>query len=157
MRQFILCTTCALFALGHFAETDALAARKKKAGKRAPLPGPARLEDLDFGGDILFAERQMGRDYANHYYANFGYDCGDENYWIHGADGGRLATVDPKTGNVRTLISDDKGAFRDPRVSYDAKKILFRQYASHQQCLYRCQARSRNRNSVTCKGRTLFE
>jgi len=121
----VLCTTRTLITFSHFTETDALGARARKARKKTVRLAPARLEGLDFGGEILFAERQMGRDYSNHYYANFGYDCGNENYWIHGGDGGRLATVDPRTGNVRTLISDDKGAFRDPRVSYDAKKVLF--------------------------------
>src|SRR5262249_47967763 len=77
------------------------------------------------GGEILFAERHPGRDYANHVYANFGYDCGDENYWLHGADGGRLAIFNPVTQQVRTLIEDAKGAFRDPVVHYDAKKVLF--------------------------------
>jgi hypothetical protein len=52
-------------------------------------------------GEILFAERHPGRDYASHYYANFGYDCGDENYWLHGADGGRLAILNPKTGQFQ--------------------------------------------------------
>jgi hypothetical protein len=89
-------------------------------------------------GEILFAERHPGRDYASHYYANFGYDCGDENYWLHGADGGRLAILNPKTGQVRTLIEDAKGAFRDPCVSYDATKVLFsyRKGGSHHYNLY---------------------
>jgi hypothetical protein len=50
-------------------------------------------------GEILFCERNPGRDYSGHYYANFGYDCGDETYWLHGADGGRLAILNPKTGH----------------------------------------------------------
>ena len=101
-----------------------------------PFPAPARPEDLDFDEEILFAERHPGRDY--HYYANFGYSSVDERFWFHGDDGGRLAILDPKTGNVRTLISDDKGAFRDPRVSYDAKKVLFsyRKGGTHYYNLY---------------------
>jgi len=100
------------------------------------LPQPARPEDLDFGGEILFAERHPGRD--AHYYANFGYSSTDESYWFHGEEGGRLAIYDPKTRQARTLISDDKGAFRDPRVSYDAKKVLFsyRKGGTHHYNLY---------------------
>ena len=43
-----------------------------------------------------------------------------------------------KTGQVRTLIEDAKGAFRDPCVSYDATKVLFsyRKGGSHHYNLY---------------------
>jgi hypothetical protein len=89
-------------------------------------------------GEILFAERHPGRDYANHVYANFGYDCGDENYWLHGADGGRLAIFNPSTRQVRTLIEDARGAFRDPCIHYDARKVLFsyRKGGTHHYNLY---------------------
>ena len=88
--------------------------------------------------EIVFSERHPGRDYQNHYYANIGYSCGNENDWFHGADGGRLAIYNPQTDKVRTLIKDDKGAFRDPRVSYDAKKVLFsyRKGGTHHYNLY---------------------
>ena len=74
----------------------------------------------------------------HHYYSNFGYDCGNENYWLHGADGGRLAILNPKTGRVCTLIADPKGEFRDPCVSYDATKVLFsyRKGGTHHYNLY---------------------
>ena len=76
-------------------------------------------------GEILFCERNAGRDYAGHYYANFGYDCGNENHRLYGADGGRLAIYSPKTGSVRTLLEDARGAIRDPQVHYDGTKVLF--------------------------------
>lgn len=85
-----------------------------------PVPSAGEIP-----GEILFAERHPGRDPSGHYYANFGYNCGDENEWLHGADGGRLAILDPATGRVRTLIEDPKGAFRDPVIHYDGKKVLF--------------------------------
>jgi hypothetical protein len=102
-------------------------------------------------GEILFAERHPGRDYASHYYANFGYDCGDENYWLHGADGGRLAILNPKTGQVRMLIEDAKGAFRDPCVSYDATKVLFsyRKGGSHHYNLYEINLDGSGLNQLT--------
>ncbi len=76
-------------------------------------------------GEILFCERNPGRDYAGHYYANFGYDCGNENFRLYGADGGRLAIYSPKTGSVRTLLEDAAGAVRDPQIHYDGKRVLF--------------------------------
>ena len=89
-------------------------------------------------GEILFAERNHGRDPSNHYYANFGYNCCDENEWLHGADGGRLAILNPKTGIARTLIEDPQGAFRDAAVHYDGKKVLFsyRKGGTHHYNLY---------------------
>lgn len=86
----------------------------------APTPSTEEL-----GGEILFAERHPGRDPSGHYYANFGYNCGDENEWLHGADGGRLAIFNPVSGKVRTLIEDPKGAFRDPVIHYNGTKVLF--------------------------------
>jgi len=89
-------------------------------------------------GEILFCERNPGRDYAGHYYANFGYDCGNETYWLHGADGGRLAIYSPMTGSVRTLLEDPTGAVRDPQIHYDGKKVLFsyRKGGTHHYNLY---------------------
>jgi len=89
-------------------------------------------------GEILFCERNPGRDYAGHYYADFGYDCGNETYWLHGADGGCLAIYSPKTGTVRTLLEDPSGAVRDPQIHYDGKKVLFsyRKGGTHHYNLY---------------------
>jgi hypothetical protein len=101
-------------------------------------PAAAQEAGPDLGGEILFAERAYGRDYQNHYYANMGYDCGNETFWLHGADGGRLSILDPVTKRVRVLVEDEKGAFRDPRVSYDAKRVLFsyRKGGTHHYNLY---------------------
>jgi len=88
--------------------------------------------------EILFCERHPARDYSRHYYANFGYDCGDPSYWLHGADGGRMAIYSPKTGLVRTLLEDASGAFRDPQIHYDGKRVLFsyRKGGTHHYNLY---------------------
>jgi hypothetical protein len=102
--------------------TEEEIAARFAAHPKSPPPPPIALSAP---GEILFAERHPGRDYASHYYANFGYDCGDENYWLHGADGGRLAIFNPATREVRTLIEDPKGAFRDPCIHYDGTKALF--------------------------------
>jgi hypothetical protein len=91
--------------------------------------------------DIIFCERHPGRDPSGHYYANFGYNCGDESEWLYGADGGRLAILSPESGQVRTLIEDPRGAFRDPVVHYDAEKVLFsyRKGGTHHYHLYEIQ------------------
>jgi len=105
----------------------------------------------DIEAEIVFAERHPGRDYQNHYYANIGYSCGNENDWFHGADGGRLAIYNPQTKKVRSLINDDKGAFRDPRVSYDAKKVLFsyRKGGTHHYNLYEINVDGTNLRQLT--------
>ena len=119
----LVCAACAI--AGRAAEqTDA-----KPAATATQVPMTA---------EILFCERNPGRDYAGHYYANFGYDCGNVNYWLHGADGGRLAIYSPGTGSVRTLLEDAAGAVRDPQIHYDGKRVLFsyRKGGTHHYNLY---------------------
>ena len=99
-----------------------------------------QLDRLGAGalGEIVFAERHQGRDPSNHYYANFGYACTDENEWLHGADGARLCRLDPDSGELTVLLDDSGGGIRDPQVSYDAKRILFsyRKGGTHNYNLY---------------------
>ena len=87
---------------------------------------------------VVFAERAPGRDPAGHYYANFGYSCIDPDYWIHGADGGRLCTLNVRTLELTVLLDDPRGAVRDPQAHYDARKILFsyRKGGTHHYNLY---------------------
>ncbi len=101
--------------------------------------------------EILFCERHPGRDYSGHYYANFGYDCGNETYWLHGADGGRLAIYSPMTGSVRTLLEDTKGAVRDPQIHFDGKKVLFsyRKGGTHHYNLYEMNLDGTNLRQIT--------
>jgi len=97
----------------------------------------ARLRELGVE-EILFAERNPGRDPSGHYYANFGYACTDENEWLHGADGARLCRLDLKTGKLTVLLDDPQGGVRDPCVSYDASKVLlsYRKGGTHHYNLY---------------------
>ena len=97
----------------------------------------ARLEKLGVE-EIVFAERAAGRDPSGHYYANFGYSCIDPNYWIHGADGGKLCKLNLRSGELTALVDDPQGAVRDPQVHYDAQKILFsyRRQGGHHYNLY---------------------
>jgi hypothetical protein len=114
---------------------DALAQeeRKREAARLAEIA--TRFEKLGVS-EIIFAERHPGRD--GHYYANFGYSCIDPATWLHGSDGGRLAKLDLGTGELTVLVDDPAGAVRDPRVHYDAKKILFsyRKGGTHRYHLY---------------------
>jgi hypothetical protein len=114
------------------AEQDRLRA---EIAKRAQLF--SRVKELAVE-EIVFAERGYGRDIASHYYANFGYSCGDPNVWLHAADGGRLTKINVRTGELTTLVSDPSGAVRDPQVHYDAQKILFsyRKGGTHHYNLY---------------------
>jgi len=109
--------------------------RKRQIADRAELA--RRLDDLGVRR-IVFAERAPGRDPQGHYYANFGYSCVRPDYWLHGADGGRLCTLDVRTGEVAALLADPGGAMRDPQVHYDGQKVLFsyRKGGSHQYHLY---------------------
>ena len=129
----LACATCAI--VGHAAEqSDAKpAATVAQEGTAAATTTQAPVT-----GEILFCERNPGRDYAGHYYANFGYDCGNVNFWLHGADGGRLAIYSPGAGTVRTLLEDASGAVRDPQIHYDGKRVLFsyRKGGTHHYNLY---------------------
>jgi len=118
------------------AQANLQAARDKaQAAERAKAL--AGFKDLGVE-EIVFAERHRGRDPSGHYYANFGYSCIDPDYWIHGADGGRLCKLNLRTGELTALVDDPGGAVRDPQVHYDAKKILFsyRKGGTHHYNLY---------------------
>jgi hypothetical protein len=111
---------------------------------------PARLKTLGVK-EIVFAERNPGRDPQGHYYANFGYSCGNENLWLHGKDGGRLCKLNVESGKVAALLDDPKGAVRDPQVSYDAKKVLFayRKGGTHYYNLYEIDIDGKNLRRIT--------
>ncbi len=129
-------TRAELLAKIEAAERKARAARDKaEAAERAKALAAFKTLPVD---EIVFAERHRGRDPSGHYYANFGYSCIDSNYWIHGADGGRLCTLNVKTGELKALVDDPGGAVRDPQAHYDAKKILFsyRKGGTHNYNLY---------------------
>ncbi|MEW6356474.1 MAG: NPCBM/NEW2 domain-containing protein [Planctomycetota bacterium] len=73
--------------------------------------------------EIVYALRHPGRD--GHWYANFAYWCSDPEKKIYSPDGGRLCKLNLRTGKTTVLLDDPKGAFRDPQVHYDGKKIAF--------------------------------
>lgn len=91
------------------------------------LDGPMAHVNL-----IVFAVRVPGRD---HWYVTFGNYSDDANkhlafkfedgvYWGYG-EGGRLCTLNLRTGELKVLLDDPRGGVRDPQVHYDGTKILF--------------------------------
>jgi len=109
---------------------DRLARRAAAAvlGLAAAMHGPARAFDeplaLPPGAEqIVFATRGQGPD--GHYYANFGYYCFDPDQKVYATGGGGLWKWNARTDRVECLLRDDEGAVRDPRVDYDATKVLF--------------------------------
>jgi len=112
-----------------------LARRQREEARRAQRF--AQFDSLDVE-EIVFVERAPGRDPQGHYYANFGYSCIDPTYWLHGIDGGKLYRLNLRSGKVTLLLDDPGGAIRDPRVHYDAERILFsyRKSGSHHYHLY---------------------
>ena len=84
---------------------------------------PSSAADPGFT-EVVFAVRTPNRAGDPHWYANFGYYCPDPNRKAYG-NNGYLCKLNIKTMAVTNLVSDPKGAVRDPVVSYDGKRILF--------------------------------
>jgi len=93
-------------------------------GRAAGAEGSAAADALIKHGvrEIVFAERPFGRD--GHWYANFAYAFNGPRSPMY-TNGSRLAKLDVKSGKVTTILEDKTGSIRDPKVHYDAKKILF--------------------------------
>ena len=113
------------FAGGGAAARFAEARRQAEQTARA-----AALEQLASRGvtQIVFAVRKA---IPEHWYANFSYlsfDNGDspggDSRKLY-RDGGRLCRLDPRSGDVTTILDDPLGGVRDPQVDYDGRRILF--------------------------------
>jgi mono/diheme cytochrome c family protein len=125
----------------HFAARKEILDALERPLREAEIAQRARVAERlkPFGvGQIVFAQRGMGRDMAGHYYANFGYYCTDPTRWFHAGDGGSLGLLDVRTGDVTMLVDDPGGSVRDPQVHFDAQKILFsyRRGGTHHYHLY---------------------
>jgi hypothetical protein len=103
----------------------AIASTPQTAAKCQPGPMLAvALEGPMLGvEEIVFAVRGPGRD--GHYYANFGHYDREPDRWTYGLGGGRLCTLNLRTGRLTVLLDDRDGGVRDPCVSYDGKTVLF--------------------------------
>lgn len=80
---------------------------------------PPELADCE---EIVFLQRGGYED--PHWYANIGYFCDDENNPAYAA-GAQLCRLNLKTGQISIILQTDNGCIRDPRLHYDARKILF--------------------------------
>jgi hypothetical protein len=81
------------------------------------LPG-----ELDGCEEIIFVQRSGYED--PHWYANIAYFCDDENKPAY-TTGAQLCKLNLKTGRVSILLEAEAGCIRDPKVHYDAKRIIF--------------------------------
>jgi len=73
--------------------------------------------------EILFAVRHRSRSY--HWYDDIGWFSVDTGAKLYCAPGGQLRRLNPSTGQVAVLLDDPNGAFRDPQVHYDGKRVVF--------------------------------
>jgi hypothetical protein len=87
----------------------------------SPLVAKA-LQAMGGAEEIVFAVRDLSQAYQ--YYATFG-EYADEEKFIHAPDGSQLCKLNLRSGQVSVLLDDPRGGFRDPRVHYDGRKILF--------------------------------
>ncbi|MBQ9873536.1 MAG: hypothetical protein IJM30_03645 [Thermoguttaceae bacterium] len=104
---------------------DELAARvtPEMSVAASGLTVDAFLED-GLSEEVVFAVRKPATD--PHWYANFGYYADNScRYPFPMGSGGGLYAYNVKTKQIRTIIEDPKGNFRDPQVHYDGKRILF--------------------------------
>ncbi len=99
--------------------------------------------------EVVFAVRANGRDW--HWYANFGYNSRNANSYYYGGHGGKLCSLNLRSGQVRTIFEDLEGDVRDPAVHYDGKTILFayRPGGTHQFHLYTIQADGTGLTQIT--------
>ncbi len=78
--------------------------------------------EFDLIEEIIFVQRGGYED--PHWYANIGYFCDDELDPAY-TTGAQLCKLNLKTGHVTVLLETAQGCIRDPKVHYDAQKILF--------------------------------
>ena len=73
--------------------------------------------------EVVFVVRKLYED--GHYYANFGHWSSNPDTMMHPPGGSKLCKFNLRTRQTVTLLDDPQGNIRDPRVSYDGKKLLF--------------------------------
>jgi hypothetical protein len=78
-------------------------------------------KEFDEVQDIIFIQRGTYED--PHWYANIGYFCDDEQDPAY-TTGAQLCKLNLKTGKITVLLETETGCIRDPKVHYDAGKIL---------------------------------
>lgn len=72
--------------------------------------------------EIVFTTRSTATGYL-HFYENFAYSGEEPDKALYGV-GGRLIKMDIKSGLTRDIVTDIKGAIRDPQIHYSGKKMV---------------------------------
>lgn len=80
---------------------------------------PPEFDEIE---DIIFVQRGGYED--PHWYANIAYFCDNENDPAY-TTGAQLCKFNLKTGKITVLLETETGCIRDPKVHYDAEKIIF--------------------------------
>jgi len=88
----------------------------------APRKAPILLAGVE-AEEIVFATRHRSRSY--HWYDDIGWFSVNTKAKMYCAPGSQLRRLNLRTGAIAVLLDDAKGAFRDPQVHYDGKKIIF--------------------------------
>ncbi|MBN1124674.1 MAG: hypothetical protein JXA82_06685 [Sedimentisphaerales bacterium] len=91
---------------------------------RGVIPDALKNLPVDFDAceEIIFVQRGSYED--PHWYANIAYFCDDENNPAY-TTGAQLCKLNLKTRQITVLLETENGCIRDPKVHYDADKILF--------------------------------
>lgn len=98
--------------------------------------------------EIIFVQRGGYED--PHWYASIGYFCDDENKPAY-TTGAQLCKMNLRTGEVSILLETATGCIRDPKVHYDAEKLIFayRKDGSNYYNLYEMNVDGSNLRQVT--------
>jgi hypothetical protein len=106
---------------------------------------PAELDNIE---EIIFVQRGGYED--PHWYANIAYFCDNENQPAY-TTGAQLCKFNLKTGKISILLETAKGCIRDPKVHYDAEKIIFawRKAGRHNYNLYEINIDGTNIRQIT--------
>ena len=91
--------------------------RETERGRRTALSAKVGAEE------IVFAVRHRSRSY--HWYDDIGWFSADTSAKLYCAPGSQLRRLNLHSGKVSVLLDDRNGAFRDPQVHYDGKKMIF--------------------------------
>lgn len=73
--------------------------------------------------ELVFVERHRTRGY--NWYGDLSFFMKAPSVKMYCEGGSRMCLLNLRTGRLRTFLEDQQGAFRDPYVHYDGKRILF--------------------------------
>ena len=102
-----------------FADLPSVETVNKGVFSQALKSLPHEFDNIE---DIIFVQRGGYED--PHWYANIGYFCDDENNPAY-TTGAQLCKLNFRTGRITILLETAEGCIRDPKVHYDAEKIIF--------------------------------